>query len=81
MGPTHCEVCGTEYEVARFKDLPYAVAAILAMAFAFAGFSGLLDSTLFLILCGLWLVFDFIWETLVPLKPVGNSSTDESSPM
>lgn len=67
-GPTACAFCGTEYEVARYKNLPYAATGILAVIFLLAWFTGKFNAMVFLLLSGLWLVFELVWETVVPLK-------------
>ena len=67
-GPTHCAYCGTEYEAARYGNLPYTATGILVILFLLAWATGRLNALVFLLLSGLWLVFEFTWEALVPLK-------------
>lgn len=67
-GPTRCAYCGTEYEAARYENLPYAATGVLAVLFLLAWATGKLNALVFLLLSGLWLVFEFAWEALVPLK-------------
>ena len=69
-GPPTCEICGTEYQPRRFANLRYAAAGLLAVVFLAAWLTGNINIGVFIILCGLWLVFDFLWEFLVPLKPL-----------
>jgi hypothetical protein len=76
LGPTQCEYCGTEYDIARYKNLPYAVAGVLAAIFVLTWLTGRLNGILFLILCGVWLTFDLIWESLAPLQPVKRSHNE-----
>lgn len=78
-GPTQCEACGTKYEVARFKNVPHIAAGAVALLFVLAWISNILNITVFLILSGVWLLVDFVWESLVPLTPVENPPT--SKPM
>lgn len=67
-GPTYCTYCGTEYEVARYRNLPYAATGVLAVLFLLAWLTGKFNALIFLLFSGLWLVFEFAWEALVPLK-------------
>ena len=67
-GPTHCVYCGTEYEAARYENLPYTATGVLVVLFLLAWAIGKLNALGFLLLSGLWLVFEFTWEALVPLK-------------
>ncbi len=72
-----CAYCGTEYEVSKYKALPHTVAVILAFVFVIAWVTDRLNGGVFLILSGIWLVFDLIWERTVPLRAVqgkGNSA-------
>lgn len=80
LGPTQCEYCGTEYDVARYKNLPYTIAGLLAFIFVLAWLTGKLNGIMFLILCGVWLTFDLIWESLAPLQPVKRSRKDPQAP-
>ena len=68
-GPPTCEVCGTEYQPARFENLPYAAAGLLFVLFLAAWLINTINIGVFIVLCGLWLLLDFLWELLVPLKP------------
>ena len=76
-GPTTCAYCGTEYEVARYKNLPYAATGALAVLFLLAWLTGRFNAFVFLLLSGLWLVFELIWEALVPLKIRTETKQDE----
>lgn len=67
-GPTSCAYCGTEYEVARYKNLPYTATGAIAILFLLVWLSGKLNAFVFLFLSGLWLAFEIMWEALVPLK-------------
>ncbi len=80
LGPTRCEYCGTEYDIARYKNLPYTVAGLLAVIFVLAWLTGNLNGISFLILCGVWLTFDLIWESLAPLQPVQHSRKNPPAP-
>jgi hypothetical protein len=79
-GPTQCEYCGTEYDIARYKNLPYTVAGLLAVIFVLAWLTGKLNGIVFLILGGVWLTFDLIWESLAPLQPVKHSRKNPPAP-
>ncbi len=70
LGPMQCEFCGTEYEIARYRNLPYSVAGLLAVAFILLWLTDKLNGISFLMLCGVWLTFDLIWESLAPLRPI-----------
>ena len=76
-GPTHCAYCGTEYEVARYKNLPYTATAVLAILFLLTWLTGKFNAMVFLLLSGLWLVFEFTWEALVPLKVLGDNAQNQ----
>ena len=76
-GPTSCMYCGTEYEVARYKNLPYAATGAIAILFLLAWLSGKFNAFVFLLLSGLWLTFEIIWEAVVPLKMRNEAPQDE----
>ncbi len=80
LGPMQCEYCGTKYDIARYKNLPYTVAGLLAVIFVLAWLAGKLNGIFFLILGGVWLTFDLIWESLAPLQPVKHSHNDPPAP-
>ncbi len=80
LGPMQCEYCGTEYDIARYKNLPYTVAGLLAVTFVLAWLMGKLNGIVFLMLCGVWLTFDLIWESLAPLQPVKHTRKDPPAP-
>ena len=67
-GPAHCAYCGTEYEAARYGNLPYTATGVLIVLFLLAWITGRLNAFVFLLLSGLWLAFELAWEALVPLK-------------
>ncbi len=69
-GSFQCAYCGTEYEASRLKDLPHTVAGLLALVFVMAWFLNRLNGVVFLVLSGLWLAFDLVWQRTVPLRPV-----------
>lgn len=75
-----CEYCGTEYEIARHKNLPYSVAGLLAALFVLTWLTGNFNGVVFLILCGVWLTFDLCWESLAPLQAVKPSLEDPQAP-
>ncbi len=81
LGPTQCDFCGTEFVIARYRNLPYAVAGLLAVIFILTWLTGKLSGILFLILCGVWLTFDLIWENVAPLKRVKSSQKDPQAPV
>ena len=76
-GPTSCAYCGTVYEVARYKNLPFAATAAVAVLFLLSWFTGTFNAIVFLLLSGLWLLFEFVWETLVPLRVRDEVEQDE----
>ena len=76
-GPTTCAYCGTEYEVARYQNLPYVAAGTLAVLFLLAWLTGRFNAFVFLLISGLWLVFQLIWEALVPLKIRAEAEQDK----
>ncbi len=76
-GPTACAYCGTEYEVARYKNLPYIATSAVAALFLLAWLSGIFNAIVFLLLSGLWLIFEIAWETFVPLKMRNEVTPDE----
>ena len=51
----------------------------LALMCAFFWIFGVLNASVFLILCGVWLAFDFAWESLVPLQPIGQQNNEVQS--
>lgn len=63
--------------MARYKNLPYTATGVLAILFLLAWFSGKLNAFVFLLLSGLWLVFELVWEALVPLKIRNEVKRDE----
>lgn len=75
QGPPHCEICGTEYRVVRYQNLPHLAAGVVAAVFLFAWLSDSINVAAIIVVCGLWLVLDFLWELLVPLEP---QDTDDS---
>lgn len=78
QGPPRCEICGTQYRVARYQNLPYLGAGAVAAVFLFAWLTGSINVAAFIVLCGVWLILDFIWEYLVPLEPADNGDSGQA---
>lgn len=78
-GPPTCEVCGTEYRLARVTNLPHAAAGVLAVMFLVAWLTDRINIGVFIILCGLWLLLDFLWEYLVPLQKLTGEDQEPDS--
>lgn len=76
-GPPTCALCGTTYQPVRFANLPYAAAGLLAAVFLVAWLTNSINIGVFIVLCGLWLLLDFMWEYLVPLKSVADGDSDQ----
>ncbi len=72
-GPPTCELCGAEFEVVRYKNLPHLAAAVLALLFLAAWLLDAINFGAFIVLCGVWLALDFLWELLVPLERVDSN--------
>ncbi len=80
-GPTYCEFCKTEYEAARYANLPYAATGTLAILFLLTWLTGRFDAMVFLLMSGAWLVFQFAWEALVPLRPIEGNEKERDDPV
>jgi len=63
-----CEYCGTTHAVARFRNVPYWVAGMLLLLLPITWFAGIFRREVFVVLFGLWLVFDTLWGRFVPLQ-------------
>lgn len=75
-GAATCDYCGAEHEVARFRNVPYIVAAGVLVLLVSAWFSGLFSREAFVALLGVWLVFDVVWGRIVPLQLVSDDSIE-----
>ena len=78
-GPPTCEVCGTEYQPATGANLPYTAAGVLAVVFLGAWLTDSINIGVFIVLCGLWLLLDFLWEYLVPLQRLSDEDQEGSA--